>query len=74
MANREIKKIAFFGLGMMGWPMAANLAKGGFDVSVWTHSEGRLSASPRSTGHALRHPARGRRGRGRRAHHGRGRA
>jgi 3-hydroxyisobutyrate dehydrogenase-like beta-hydroxyacid dehydrogenase len=34
-------KVAFFGLGMMGWPMAANLAKSGFDVSVWTHSDGK---------------------------------
>jgi 3-hydroxyisobutyrate dehydrogenase-like beta-hydroxyacid dehydrogenase len=34
-------KVAFFGLGIMGWPMAANLAEAGFDVSVWTHSEGK---------------------------------
>jgi 3-hydroxyisobutyrate dehydrogenase-like beta-hydroxyacid dehydrogenase len=41
MAGPDIKKVAFFGLGIMGWPMAANLAKAGFDVSVWTHSEGK---------------------------------
>jgi 3-hydroxyisobutyrate dehydrogenase-like beta-hydroxyacid dehydrogenase len=41
MAGPEIKKVAFFGLGIMGWPMAANLAKAGFDVTVWTHSDGK---------------------------------
>jgi 3-hydroxyisobutyrate dehydrogenase len=34
-------KVAFFGLGIMGWPMAANLAKAGYELSVWTHSEGK---------------------------------
>jgi 3-hydroxyisobutyrate dehydrogenase-like beta-hydroxyacid dehydrogenase len=41
MASPEIRRVAFFGLGIMGWPMAANLAKGGFELSVWTHSEGK---------------------------------
>jgi 3-hydroxyisobutyrate dehydrogenase-like beta-hydroxyacid dehydrogenase len=41
MASPDGKKVAFFGLGMMGWPMAANLAKAGIDLSVWTHSEGK---------------------------------
>jgi 3-hydroxyisobutyrate dehydrogenase len=35
------EKVAFFGLGIMGGPMAANLARAGFDVSVWTHTEGK---------------------------------
>ena len=29
-------RVAFLGLGIMGWPMAANLARAGFDLSVWT--------------------------------------
>jgi 3-hydroxyisobutyrate dehydrogenase len=31
-------RVAFFGLGIMGGPMAANLARAGFDVSVWTRT------------------------------------
>ena len=34
-------RIAFYGLGIMGWPMAANLARAGLELSVWTHSEGK---------------------------------
>jgi 3-hydroxyisobutyrate dehydrogenase-like beta-hydroxyacid dehydrogenase len=30
------ERVAFLGLGIMGWPMAANLARAGFDLSVWT--------------------------------------
>jgi 3-hydroxyisobutyrate dehydrogenase-like beta-hydroxyacid dehydrogenase len=30
--------VAFFGLGIMGGPMAANLVRAGFDVSVWTRT------------------------------------
>ncbi|HEX2233718.1 MAG TPA: NAD(P)-dependent oxidoreductase [Thermoleophilaceae bacterium] len=41
MESPEPRKVAFFGLGIMGWPMAANLAKAGFELSVWTHSEGK---------------------------------
>lgn len=29
-----ISRVAFIGIGNMGWPMAANLVKSGFDVSV----------------------------------------
>jgi len=32
-------KFGFLGLGIMGSAMAANLAKGGFDVTVWNRSE-----------------------------------
>jgi 3-hydroxyisobutyrate dehydrogenase-like beta-hydroxyacid dehydrogenase len=35
------ERVAFCGLGTMGWPMAANLARAGFDLAVWTHSEGK---------------------------------
>ncbi len=32
--SSPIKKVGFIGIGNMGWPMAANLVKAGFDVSV----------------------------------------
>jgi 3-hydroxyisobutyrate dehydrogenase len=35
------EQVAFFGLGIMGRPMAANLARAGFGLSVWTHTEGK---------------------------------
>jgi 3-hydroxyisobutyrate dehydrogenase len=35
------ERVAFFGLGIMGGPMAANLARTGFDLSVWTHTDGK---------------------------------
>ena len=36
----RIERVAFCGLGIMGGPMAANLARGGFELSVWTrHTE-----------------------------------
>ena len=31
-------RVAFLGLGIMGEPMAANLARAGFDLSVWTRT------------------------------------
>ena len=37
MADRP-NRVAFFGLGIMGGPMAANLARAGFAVSVWTRT------------------------------------
>ena len=37
----QAERVAFCGLGIMGGPMAANLARAGFDLSVWTHSEGK---------------------------------
>ena len=35
----QAERVAFCGLGTMGGPMAANLARAGFDLSVWTHTE-----------------------------------
>ena len=32
------ERVAFFGLGIMGGPMAANLARAGFDLSVWNRT------------------------------------
>ena len=31
-------RVAFLGLGIMGWPMAANLARAGFELAVWTRT------------------------------------
>jgi 3-hydroxyisobutyrate dehydrogenase len=38
MASPDHKRVAFLGLGIMGWPMAANLRRAGFEVGVWTRS------------------------------------
>jgi 3-hydroxyisobutyrate dehydrogenase-like beta-hydroxyacid dehydrogenase len=34
----RIERLAFCGLGIMGGPMAANLARAGLDLSVWTRT------------------------------------
>jgi 3-hydroxyisobutyrate dehydrogenase-like beta-hydroxyacid dehydrogenase len=39
MADRE--RVAFLGLGIMGWPQAANLARAGFDLTVWNRTRTR---------------------------------
>lgn len=36
-----IERIGFVGLGIMGSRMAANLAKAGYGLSVWTHTPGK---------------------------------
>ncbi len=36
MAKRE--RVAFLGLGIMGWPQAANLVRAGFDLTVWNRT------------------------------------
>jgi 3-hydroxyisobutyrate dehydrogenase len=36
-----IKRIGYVGLGIMGAPMAANLIKAGFNVTVWNRTPGR---------------------------------
>jgi 3-hydroxyisobutyrate dehydrogenase-like beta-hydroxyacid dehydrogenase len=41
MESRE--RVAFLGLGIMGWPMAANLARAGFDLGVWTRTAEKAS-------------------------------
>jgi 3-hydroxyisobutyrate dehydrogenase len=37
----KVERVAFCGLGIMGGPMAANLARAGFELSVWTRSAGK---------------------------------
>ena len=36
--------MAFLGLGIMGFPMAANLCRAGFDVTVWNRTRARADA------------------------------
>ncbi len=45
-----IKRVAFLGIGNMGWPMAANLVKAGFDVTVADVVPGRADAFAAETG------------------------
>jgi 3-hydroxyisobutyrate dehydrogenase len=44
MEGRELRRVAFLGLGIMGRPMAANLVRAGFDLSVWTRTREKASA------------------------------
>ena len=37
----KVERVAFCGLGIMGGPMAANLARAGFVLSVWTRTAGK---------------------------------
>jgi 3-hydroxyisobutyrate dehydrogenase len=44
MADELNGRVAFVGLGIMGGPMAANLAKAGFDLSVYTRTREKAEA------------------------------
>src|SRR6202035_5967508 len=35
-------RVAFFGLGIMGQPMATNLVKAGHEVTVWNRTPGKI--------------------------------
>ena len=48
--SAELKRIAFAGIGNMGWPMAANLVKAGFDVTVCDVAPGRAASFATETG------------------------
>ncbi|HMO53628.1 MAG TPA: NAD(P)-binding domain-containing protein, partial [Tepidiformaceae bacterium] len=39
-----IERVGFVGLGIMGGPMAANLLKAGFKVTVWNRNPKRMQA------------------------------
>ncbi|MGA2452305.1 MAG: NAD(P)-dependent oxidoreductase [Solirubrobacteraceae bacterium] len=39
--NGSSERVGFLGLGIMGSRMAANLARAGFGLSVWTHTPGK---------------------------------
>lgn len=48
--SEPLKRIAFAGIGNMGWPMAANLVKAGFDVTVCDVVPGRAASFASETG------------------------
>jgi 3-hydroxyisobutyrate dehydrogenase-like beta-hydroxyacid dehydrogenase len=43
-SGEQTERIGFLGLGIMGSRMAANLARAGFPLAVWTHTEGKAAA------------------------------
>ncbi|MDX1755608.1 MAG: NAD(P)-dependent oxidoreductase [Marinobacter sp.] len=48
-------KVAFIGLGVMGYPMAGHLATAGYDVSVWNRTEAKTEQWARTyTGRACK--------------------
>jgi 3-hydroxyisobutyrate dehydrogenase len=44
MSTRPIRQVGFVGIGNMGWPMAANLVRAGFDVTAADVAPGRAAA------------------------------
>src|ERR1700721_2076974 len=44
MSADAVKRVCFFGSGNMGWPMAARLVRGGFEVAVTDAVAGRATA------------------------------
>ena len=48
--SAALKRIAFAGIGNMGWPMAANLVKAGFEVTVCDVAPGRAASFAAETG------------------------
>jgi len=52
MSKATIRRVAFVGIGNMGWPMAANLLKAGFDVAVVDAAPGRGALFAREVGGA----------------------
>jgi 3-hydroxyisobutyrate dehydrogenase len=48
--STPIRRIGFVGIGNMGWPMAANLVKAGFDVTVADAVDGRAAQFARDVG------------------------
>ncbi len=52
MPEHSGERIGFLGLGIMGSRMAANIARAGFELSVWTHSPGKAEGWAREHGAA----------------------
>jgi 3-hydroxyisobutyrate dehydrogenase len=50
---QEIKKVAFLGMGIMGSRMAANVARAGFDLTVWNRTRDKAEAVAQATGAKL---------------------
>src|ERR1022692_4327956 len=46
--NADMAKLGFLGLGIMGYPMARNLLRGGHEVALW--SQGGAKARERAAG------------------------
>ncbi len=44
------ERVGFMGLGIMGSRMAANLARSGRELAVWTHTPGKAEAWAREHG------------------------
>jgi 3-hydroxyisobutyrate dehydrogenase-like beta-hydroxyacid dehydrogenase len=44
MSAQQTERIGFLGLGIMGSRMAANVIRAGFELAVWTHTEGKAAA------------------------------
>ena len=42
--TNESKKLAFLGLGVMGYPMAGHLARAGHEVTVYNRSPAKADA------------------------------
>jgi len=42
--NADAQRVGFLGLGIMGSRMAANLARAGFPLAVWTHTAGKAES------------------------------
>jgi 3-hydroxyisobutyrate dehydrogenase-like beta-hydroxyacid dehydrogenase len=53
-----VAKLGFLGLGIMGYPMARNLIRGGHDVALWTNSpeKAKKLAADEGSGHACATP------------------
>src|SRR4051794_32419405 len=47
---QPIKRVAFLGMGIMGSRMAANVARAGFDLTVWNRTRERAEAVGQATG------------------------
>jgi 3-hydroxyisobutyrate dehydrogenase-like beta-hydroxyacid dehydrogenase len=41
--ERATQRVGFCGLGRMGWPMATNLLRAGYEVVAWTRSTGKAA-------------------------------
>jgi 3-hydroxyisobutyrate dehydrogenase len=52
MSAAPIRRIGFVGIGNMGWPMAANLVRAGFDVTAVDAAPGRAAAFTAEVGGA----------------------
>jgi 3-hydroxyisobutyrate dehydrogenase len=50
MSSAAITRVGFVGIGNMGWPMAANLLKAGFEVAVADAAPGRARAFAKEQG------------------------